>query len=67
MKWGLNEYVSIALAAYTVPTGILLMICCTHIEKLANVSEIWLYIMIAGGGSLIYTALSSLEKMMKDK
>lgn len=57
--WGLNEYVQTLLSAYTIPTGLLIMICCTNAEKLAKATDVWLYLLLAGG-SLVYTSISSI-------
>ena len=62
----LGEYIMIAFAAYSIPTGVVIIICCRNIDKLAELTETWLYLAIAGA-ALIYTALSTIIKWVNKK
>ncbi len=57
--WGLNDYVQALISAYTIPTGLLIIVCCTNVTKLASATDVWLYLFLAGG-SLVYTSISSI-------
>lgn len=57
--WGLNDYVQALLSSYTIPTGLLIMICCRDVNKLAEATDVWLYLILAGG-SLVYTSVSTI-------
>ena len=56
----------IAFAAYSIPTGVVIILCCRNIDKLAELTETWLYLAIAGA-ALIYTALSTIIKWVNKK
>jgi hypothetical protein len=62
----LGEYIMIAFAAYSIPTGVVIILCCRNIDKLAELTETWLYLAIAGA-ALIYTALSTIIKWVNKK
>ena len=62
----LGEYIMIAFAAYSIPTGVVIILCCRNIDKLAELTETWLYLAIAGV-ALIYTALSTIIKWVNKK
>lgn len=62
--WGLNDYVQALISAYTIPTGFLIMLCCTNVTKLASATDVWLYLFVAGG-SLVYTSISSIYNHIK--
>lgn len=57
--WGLNDFVQALISAYTIPTGLLISVCCTDVEKLALATDVWLYLFVAGA-SLVYTSISSI-------
>lgn len=57
--WGLNDYVQALLSSYTIPTGLLIAICCTNADKLARATDVWLYLFMAGG-ALVYTSVSTI-------
>jgi len=65
LGFDLADYVSIILSAYTIPTGLLLIVCCTDVKHLSVVTEIWLYLVISGI-ALIYTAFSSIMNKLKE-
>ncbi len=57
--WGLNDYVQALLSSYTIPTGLLIIVCCTNADKLAQATDVWLYLFMAGG-ALVYTSVSTI-------
>jgi hypothetical protein len=60
----LGDLVNIMLISYTIPTAFLLMLGCADVSKLSVVTEISIYIIIAGI-ALLYVAVSSLMKIIK--
>lgn len=63
--WGLNDYVQALLSSYTIPTGLLIVICCTNADKLAQATDVWLYLFMAGG-ALVYTSISTIFRHISD-
>ena len=57
--WGLNDFVQALISAYTIPTGLLIVVCCTDVERLAEATDVWLYLFLAGA-SVVYTSISSI-------
>ncbi len=57
--WGLNDYVQALLSSYTIPTGLLIIVCCFNANKLAQATDVWLYLFMAGA-SLVYTSVSTI-------
>ena len=61
----LGSIISLILTCYSLPTSILLIVCCNNVSKLNNIAEISIYLIIAGV-ALLHTACSFIGKYGKD-
>ena len=54
------------MSAYSTFTGLIIVLCCWHIEKLKSIQELWLYLIISGG-ALVYTCVYGILKSIDNK
>ena len=65
-KWELVDLITILTASYSIFTGVVIVVCSGHIEKLNAIQELWLYLIISGG-ALVYTCVYGILKSIDSK
>lgn len=65
-RWELADLILMLTSAYSTFTGLIIVLCCWHIEKLKCIQELWLYLIISGG-ALVYTCVYGILKSIDSK